>query len=319
MITDTIMFVNELYSPTQRDGFGFSIQCEEGRYTEKYTDPKTYSGIGRLATAVRSVDKFFAEEYLNKFESPKEPFKKASGPMIIHGRTSTGLVSIENTHPFSKSEWTLAHNGIVGWAGEQRNMETTCDSEHLLNCYALGEGTEDFESLNGWAAWVAINPNGQLVAGRDKITPLHIAYSQKLATYIIATKEDDLKIYLKEFDIKATGVLSMPQNSETVFSPSGKDVRGKKHKGLAEAKWAGVEQSLQLALGMSKKTHYKATKSQILGRSINPYTGHAIVDKEDTELWPWPDSKQADNSEDLPQELIDQVKEWESENLHNIP
>ena len=308
MIVDSLEFINTRYAISQRDGFGFSIECRDGRHTERYVSPKTYFGMGKLSELVSSVDPFFGNPYLNMFESPKRPFLRASGPLIAHGRTSTGTVSIESTHPFTKSGWTLAHNGVVDWTGKPRKMETDCDSEHLLNCYALGRGTADFEDLGGWAAWVAINPKGELVAGRDHLTPLHLAYSKKYQTYIIATRPEDLSDYLKELGIKTAGILSIPENTESTFSPQGNEVTGRKHKGLNSKRWEGMQKLGQIALGggpvwKTEKTHTAATTRELIGYSNSP-----------TEGWP-----EYDTVADIPSDLTEAVREWEASNLHTMP
>lgn len=321
MIADTLEFVNERYAVSQRDGFGFSIECQGGRHTERYVSPKTYLGMGNLRDAVKSVDPFFGDPYLLMFESPERPFIRASGPLIAHGRTSTGIVSLPNTHPFTKSGWTLAHNGVVNWTGKPRKMETDCDSEHLLNCYALGKGTADFEDLGGWAAWVAINPSGELVAGRDHLTTLYLAYSKKFETYILATKSEDLEDYLKAMGIKSPGILAMPPNTESTFDPHGKGVTGRQHKGLNSKKWQGMEKSGQIALGVGSlwhahKAHTAATSNQILGYSTasTEYSTAAAAYGAQTEGWP-----EYDGVSDVPEDLLESVRQWEKGNLHTMP
>lgn len=297
--------VNKLYGATQRDGFGFSLQCEKRRYTERYTQPNNYQGVGVLRDTIRVVDKFFTKEYEGKHQTPSWELKDFSGPLIVHGRTSTGTVEIKNTHPFTKNEWTLAHNGVVAWHGRRLETETTCDSEHLLNCYAMGNGTEEFESLSGWAAWVAINPNGKLVVGRDKVTPLHLSYSQHLQAYIIATKAEDLKLITAAMRLNCGTILTIQDNSEITFSKSGTGVDGIIHKGLSEKGIGMMYDKANSALGCNVKA---ATREQIIGQN-QPYLRSWMSKNEESRLI------SSETEQDA--EIDEAVKIWEQHNFHS--
>lgn len=296
-----LRIVNAMYGVTQRDGFGFSMQCGAERHTERYVDPSHYSGVGGLRSTLRSIDPFFTNGYEGMYESPEARIPGRTGPLIAHGRTSTGEVNLTNTHPFTKNGWTLAHNGVVGWRGEARALETTCDSEHLLNCYALGAGASDLKDLSGWAAWVAINPDGRLVAGRDTNTPLHISYCKKISGYIIATKKDDLLTFLEEMKWKASKPISLPDNSEITFDTHGVDVEGVEYGGLCKVVESYMFSKASTALGC---TVGPATRSQVLGNQPsfaweNPY------DKDDASL------TEAD--------ITESIREWEGNNFHSHP
>jgi len=291
--------VNKIYKQTQRDGFGFSIQCGKKRYTERYIEPQSYLGIGELKKALESVDEFFSKRYEDKYETPDWKLDSYDGPMIIHGRTSTGTIEIKNTHPFTKNNWSLAHNGVVSWSGEQMNMETTCDSEHLLNCYAIGKGAKEFSNLSGWAAWVAIDPNGYLVAGRDAMTALHLVYSEYLSAYIIATRAEDLEKITSTMRLKTGKILQLPNNSEITFDKNGREVSGNIHGGLSDRNNYSMIASAGKALGCEVKA---ATTGQIIGRD-QPY------------LRDWMNSN-AQNQED--DEISEAVKLWEQHNYHQM-
>lgn len=297
LLYDTIAFVSKLYGESQRDGLGFSVQSNKQRYTERYANPKNYCGVGRLKEALNTVDSFFTEKLKGEFESPEWKLTEGTGPLIIHGRTSTSEVNLMNTHPFTKNAWTLAHNGVVAWDGEARKMETTCDSEHLLNCYAMGKGTDDLKYLSGWAAWVAINPSGLLVAGRDEITPLHLSYSKKYETYFIATQKSDLEDYMKKIGLKNQAAIMIRANSETTFLRDGNKVTGKTHGGLARRVSQYMYGQANLALG----THAGATTNQVLGCDRSKYESH------------WNSA----SHDDMASELQESVSQWEKMNLHN--
>lgn len=303
LIIKTLAFINESYGRTQRDGFGFSVQCGERRYTERYCVPTSYCGIGKLQDALKSIDPFLADGYKDTHDTPDWGMGIATGPLIAHGRTSTGSIEIANTHPFTKNGWTLAHNGVCGWRGEVRKLETTCDSEHLLNCYALGGGVADLKDLSGWAAWVAINPDNRLVIGRDTVTPLHFAFSKELSAYIIATKNEDLMEYIAAMKIKCGKVLMVRANSEVTFDTRGVDVDGVIHKGLSTYVEPSMYMSASKALGCNVG---KATKSEVLGYRYKQ-----------TNLGSWMDESPAASPNEIDADIEESIREWEQSNFHH--
>ena len=302
LLERTIWYINQTYASSQRDGFGFSVQCGERRYTERYCEPMSYLGLGKLKETLKEMDPFFSDGYKDTHDTPQWKMGVATGPLIAHGRTSTGSVEIANTHPFTKNGWTLAHNGVCGWRGEARKLETTCDSEHLLNCYALGNGVADLKELSGWAAWVAINPEGRLVAGRDEATPLHFAFSKQLSAYIIATKKDDLEKYTQAMKIKCGKPLLMRANSEVTFDTKGVDVEGVIHGGLSKYIEPSMYANASKALGCEVG---KATKAEVLGYRYKQ-----------TNLGSWMDESPAASPSEVDEDVAASIREWEKGNFH---
>jgi hypothetical protein len=99
---------------------------------------------------------------------------------------------IGNTHPFvgtnKDGTWSLAHNGVVEFVGDKLPLKTTCDSEHLLNCYLYLNGEQSFEKhISGYAAITGINPQGELFVLRDSKAPLYVQYIKEMDNYIVAT------------------------------------------------------------------------------------------------------------------------------------
>lgn len=115
---------NAAFATTQRDGFGF-VAYGGGKAIAhgRYLDPENYAGFGvKLPSFVRS----------EQIESGVLP--KVTTALVVHGRTSTNSVRVENCHPFQRDEMYLAHNGVLTWAGTGKGPESRhgCDTDEFF-------------------------------------------------------------------------------------------------------------------------------------------------------------------------------------------
>jgi asparagine synthetase B (glutamine-hydrolysing) len=110
------------------------------------------------------------------FGDSRHAAKKSDGGfLIIHGRTSTCGVSLENTHPMLSPNAALVHNGVVH-SKTHRNQSTTCDSELILSAYTKGGIKEVAESIAGYYAFMLlqkIRHARALTVARDFTASLH--------------------------------------------------------------------------------------------------------------------------------------------------
>jgi Glutamine amidotransferase domain len=190
---------SEMLGSSQRDGFGYAIKASESVFIERYLNPASCKGMGTLKAsrdilpASLQTQLSFGVDYDQHGILPsKTPLL---GSFIAHGRTATCGKNIANTHPFTGfkdgKQWTIAHNGVVDWSGEVLPLQTTCDSEHILNCFLHLEGEQSFcKGLAGYAAVVGINPQGEMFALRDDRAPLYVQYIKELNNYILCTDSD---------------------------------------------------------------------------------------------------------------------------------
>ena len=191
-----ILKMSSLLGATQHDGFGYAINTSNDVFIERYLDSNTCEGMGELKASRDLLPASLKTKLIYGFDYDQQgtiPSKTAvKGSIIAHGRTATCGKTIANTHPFTGlnngKRWTIAHNGVVEWKGEKLPMQSTCDSEHLLNCYLYKNGEQSFVNhISGYAAIVGINPNGELFALRDNKAPLYVTYIKQLGCYILCT------------------------------------------------------------------------------------------------------------------------------------
>lgn len=186
----------ELLGATQKDGFGYSIRHQNGQFTERYLSADTVAGMGTLKESFDLIKGSIRTKLLEGIDFDSNGEKPAKGQIvgsfIAHGRTATCGKSIENTHPFTgfneHGKWTIAHNGIVEWSGVKLPLHTTCDSEHLLNCFLHLNGEQSFkDGISGYAAIIGFDQLGQLFVLRDNKAPLYMSYIVELDSYVMCT------------------------------------------------------------------------------------------------------------------------------------
>lgn len=195
--------LNLRFQETEEDGFGWAL-APRGRnpghhsahIVERFVSPATFGG---LDGGIRIYDSL-TPECLAAVDMPEADYAaalpadfKPSGPLIAHGRSATSHISLLNTHPFQKNGWTMAHNGVVE---EVRagfyETDTSCDSEHLLNCFALGEGPREFAArVRGKYAVAALSPENRLHICKNYLATLWAARCTELG-WVFATDPRDI-------------------------------------------------------------------------------------------------------------------------------
>lgn len=182
-VKQTVNKIGNILLDLEPDGFGYAVAGESGIFGEKCIDRRFFSRLGSKPNPKKAIKKKY-----ELFGSPS----KATGPMILHGRTSTNFEGLINTHPMVKDEHYLIHNGVVTDHGPKYAKATGNDSEDVLHRF-LG-GIEHVEkNLTGYYAFSCIAPDGKLHVVRDSIAELYIGWLPKLETYLIATTPELLK------------------------------------------------------------------------------------------------------------------------------
>jgi predicted glutamine amidotransferase len=171
---------------TEKDGFGYAIEGDKGVFGEK-CDKKHFK------SRHSSKYKVNLPVITTRYSEFGIWSANLTGPGIFHGRHSTNQPGIINTHPMQRPDkdgtWHLIHNGVVTDVGAPYAKLTDNDSEDVL--YRLMNGINEVERfLEGYYAFAAIDPKGQLHIARDGYATLHMAWSAELETYIIATTEE---------------------------------------------------------------------------------------------------------------------------------
>lgn len=146
-------------------------QTEKSGYGSAWNSPKGIGYVKKSDVYVRQKLSF-GEGF---FENASLPYE--SGAVIVHGRTATCGVNVENTHPFVIDNFALIHNGVVE-SKKYVNKISTCDSELILRAFIDGGIKAVAEHIEGWYACLIIEqlPNGEhfLHVFKDTWTSLYV-------------------------------------------------------------------------------------------------------------------------------------------------
>ena len=200
---------------SEDDGFGYAVQGRDGVFGEKTINKRFRTRLNRI----NFVSLPIVKQKYEMFGKPTE----LTGPGIFHGRTSTNVISLIDTHPMQIDGWNLIHNGVVDDLGPFYTKATDNDSEDVLRRLLDGlnktNPMEDIEKyLRGYYAFAAIDPQGRLHICRDDIAPLHIAWSAKLETFIIGTTEGLILKVSKILDAKIGPIDEIDNETYCIFS-----------------------------------------------------------------------------------------------------
>lgn len=123
-VRNMLLVANEVFASTQQDGFGFAAYGENGEIAlGHYLNPNSYPGFGRETPPFVDCE---------RAESGRLP--AVTKALVVHGRTSTNTVQLENCHPFTSGHLILAHNGVLTWEGRGKKPKARhgCDSDQFL-------------------------------------------------------------------------------------------------------------------------------------------------------------------------------------------
>jgi hypothetical protein len=256
----TVEYIGQLLLDTERDGFGYAMW-----------DKNTNSAFGERTTE-RSFSSALRDTAKVNFDFCEEPFLFKNkfgnfdlsnvGAAIFHGRISTNNKTLNNTHPMVKHGWSLIHNGVVTDLGEKYTTITTNDSEHVLERYVDGSFEEN---LQGYYAFLAIDPTGKLHVVKDKIAHLYSSWIDSLDTYMFSTNEDNIKKVCSVLGVGYSTIKKVKDDQLVVLQDNT----------ILEARKINSR-------GYSWNEAKHADKS--LGRSLNHYGGNSHSPKETTTL-----------------------------------
>lgn len=233
----------------EKDGFGYAVDGMKGVFGEKCIDSTFESRIDTKNLNPIDVIKTEYSQFGVK--------SKNKGAMILHGRTSTNEIGLENCHPMIKDDNYLIHNGVVSDLGPDYDMLTTNDSEHVLTRFL--EGIDSIEkNLSGYYAFSCIDSKGQLHIVRDDNAELYISWIESMDTFVIATTEAIIEDVCGELDIDHGPIDMIKDNVYMIFSGN-KIVHNEKIFPLGWTSWESsyAEKSLGKAIDNDKPMHWK--------------------------------------------------------------
>ncbi len=196
-------------SDYERDGLGYTISGESGIYGERSVHVLEFNTS--FKAPIHSMP--FTTSVYNRFGLKSKPV----GAGMFHGRTSTNHKNLLNTHPINKHGWSLIHNGVVTNHGPEHQMNTTNDTEHLVE-YMGTKGIQSIEKhISGYYAFTALDPMGQLHVVKDSIANLYFARISTIDSFVFATTKALIKDICTEMKWKHSIIETMNDNQHLIF------------------------------------------------------------------------------------------------------
>lgn len=187
----------------ERDGFGAMWVSRSGKLAWVKSSSPAIQGHHDAKWADVFWDSLNADE-------PSD-----GGWLMMHGRTATCGVSVENTHPMlHNASAGLIHNGVVD-SDRFQNVSTTCDSELLLHAW-MSEGHKGLASVSGYFAFGLLQKRRDgwhAVVARDERASLKTGRTR--TGWAWSTREDGLSL------VGASCIGSHKPLHAAMFSPDG--------------------------------------------------------------------------------------------------
>lgn len=207
---------------SDKDGFGWAARGSGGGiFGERYLGHK---GID-FPLLVKPVmpegyRKIFKQAEVEKWGRPEE---KLAGAVLMHARSSTNKVALENSHPHRTEKFTLIHNGNVSYLGAEFKRRSSCDTEYLVHALSQGGIKKMVKDCEGWYAVGALeHRTGNFYLIKDDTTRLHGTWVKDIKSLVFATSVDHLSSICKAMAWTYHKVYEVEGNRAFIFSKSGK-------------------------------------------------------------------------------------------------
>jgi predicted glutamine amidotransferase len=209
--------INETITETDRHGFGYAVLGQSGKLGgERSMEPSRFNPLLESRGKLHAHRLPFVEKTSNTFGKLDLDKGKA---LIAHGRFSTNVHSLENTHPFYNGKIALAHNGVVqdSTNGVKALLKTTCDSEILLRYWETQGINGIVNNVTGYYAMLILDRVGKLHVIRDSIANLYITYVKDIDSYMIATTDEILETIADKMKWDIENIEAIKDNQHIVF------------------------------------------------------------------------------------------------------
>lgn len=292
---------HDIISKTERHGFGYAQHGAKG-YRAKYLSPSDFKDIDALPNIYKRGGKAAAAFKVSHSTSIEGAYKP-SDAMIVHGRTATCDINIGNVHPFRRKGWTMAHNGVIDWAGEKSedHDKVTCDSQHILIALADHKSTEArkeaLSNITGYAAFLASSPQGHLTVAVDDKATLYAGITSK-GRWIFGTTAAIVEAIAEAWNSPSVTAYELDDWTYLEFDPTGGDpeLSTWKHRSATQRQLGFAQQSIGRSYYDNRHTptHYKwaggysqddlLTRDEVIAGELTEAEATSIAERRQQEL-----------------------------------
>ena len=144
-------------SPGNNDGLGYAAVTTEGELFGERWHKNSEAFVERPAPSIQTKEETNIIKQYNEFLIPNvKPIsynkfgvinEDSIAAITLHTRLATSGKEFINTHPFVRGGTSLIHNGVIANARELEMIQSTCDSEAILNLYVKHGVTNNISNI----------------------------------------------------------------------------------------------------------------------------------------------------------------------------
>lgn len=296
-----ILAANRLFRQTERDGFGFLSAGAEGAAWGRYLVDDKFTGFGQ---SKRKTNRRIEHGEL----------RDGATALIVHGRTSTNALGIDNCHPFHIDGQFLAHNGVVTYVGDEAKPPAACDSHQFLQWMMRGRSFDEaHDSWEGWGAMAHYDFQGQaLTIARDG-AQLYVAHRLDGCGFMFATSPIHLNLIAEAAGISISTERFFPKGVARFVSGH---VSVRMWKGFAPRSWTRLDELATVGGWQANDDNPNPTTREMRRayqrRQDKPVRTHRPVKLNQGTLFPdwYPRSGPLDDSPSSTEYVTDGARHW---------
>lgn len=200
-------------SPGNSDGLGYMALTSDGElYGERWHNNAEAFNNRPITDAPTKEELIIANKYDGFLLSERPPIRynkfgtineDSTTAIALHTRMATSGKQFINTHPFVRGKTALIHNGVISNADDFKLLQSTCDSEVILNQYVERNVTNNpdkiqavADKLEGYYACAVMTETkkyGYVVdIFKDSRARLSAAYIRDMGIMVFSTSLDDI-------------------------------------------------------------------------------------------------------------------------------
>jgi len=200
-------------SPGNSDGIGYMAVTSDGELFGERWHNNSEAFNNRPVTDTPSKEELtIANKYEGFLVSEKPPVRynkfgvineDSMSAIALHTRMATSGKQFINTHPFVRGKTALIHNGVISNADDFKLIQSTCDSEVILNEYVEKKVTNSPEKiqmvadkLEGYYACAVLTETKKygyvMDIFKDSRARLSAAYIRDMGIMVFSTSIDDI-------------------------------------------------------------------------------------------------------------------------------
>ena len=211
------VFIKEMakeMSPGNMDGLGYAALSTEGElFGERWHHNGEAFSVRQGGEPLSQLDSYLIDSYAGALRKERPPIRynkfgsvseDSLAAITLHTRMATSGKEFMNTHPFVVDGTSLIHNGVIRNADKLELIQSTCDSEAILNLYVKHKVMQKPTSiqsvakkLQGYFACGVLSHNDSdgyiLDVFKCNAASLGAAFVQELNTVVFSTRVSDIK------------------------------------------------------------------------------------------------------------------------------